>query len=113
MKYSFEQLPEAISQLHDKLDRIESHILRKNSEPRIEVEELFNVQKTADFLSLSVATIYSLVSKRKIPYSKKGKRLYFARPELVAWIKEGRRKTTTEIEEQANEYLAGKRKKNH
>jgi hypothetical protein len=45
------------------------------------------------------------VSKNSIPYSKKGKRLYFSKQELINWIKEGRQKTITEISNEANTFV--------
>jgi len=46
---------------------------------------------------LAKQTIYQLVSKRKIPYMKKGKRLYFSNTELLDWIRSGRKSTIDEI----------------
>jgi len=73
--------------------------------------EIMTVSETSEFLKLSVQTIYGYTSKRLIPFAKRGKRLYFNRLELFAWIQEGRRKTQTEIEQEANEYLQRKNNK--
>jgi excisionase family DNA binding protein len=50
------------------------------------------------FLNLAKPTIYSLTSKRKIPFIKKGKKLYFKKMDLEAWLNEGKKKTFSEIE---------------
>jgi len=42
-----------------------------------------------------------LVSERKIPHSKRGKKLYFSRRELKEWLTEGKRKTQDEIADEA------------
>lgn len=71
-----------------------------------------NVQQVAEYLTLSVQTIYGLVHKMEIPNSKRGKRLYFKRSEIDEWISQSRRKTRVEIEQEATNYLlrSGKRK---
>ena len=66
-----------------------------------ENDEILTIQQAAEFLKLSVATIYGLVSRSAIPVNKKSKRLYFSKKELTAWVKEGRRKTTSEVLQEA------------
>ncbi|WP_295648253.1 helix-turn-helix domain-containing protein [uncultured Mucilaginibacter sp.] len=72
-------------------------------------DQLLTIQQAAAFLSLSVPTLYGLVSKQAIPVHKQGKRLYFIQAELMRWIKEGRKLTITEIESQAGAYLTRKK----
>lgn len=73
-------------------------------------DQLLSIKQVAELLNLSVPTIYGLVSRSTIPVSKKGKRLYFSKQELLNWIKEGRKKTKDEIEVEAQNYLAQRRK---
>lgn len=73
--------------------------------PVIYANELMNVQQVADYLTLSVQTIYGLVHKMEIPNFKRGKRLYFKRTEFDDWICQSRRKTRVEIEQEATNYL--------
>ena len=68
-------------------------------------EQLLNIQQAAKFLHLSVPTMYSKVHRNELPYMKRGKRLYFSKTELMAYIKEGRKLTNDELKEQAHEYL--------
>lgn len=44
---------------------------------------------------LSRPRIYALVSKRGIPHSKRGNKLYFNRAELLAWVAAGKREEST------------------
>ena len=89
MNYTFEQLPQAVSALHDKLENIERILLE--GQPGLKDDtELLSIQQASALINLSVATIYSKVSRREIPYCKKGKRLYFSGQELTDWIKSGR-----------------------
>jgi excisionase family DNA binding protein len=75
-----------------------------------EEDQLFNVKEAAEFLDLTVPTIYGYVHKQEIPVNKRGKRLYFSRKELTEWIKSGRKKTISEISEEASSYIQSKKK---
>jgi excisionase family DNA binding protein len=68
-------------------------------------DKLLNVEEAAQFLHLSVPTIYGLVGKSQLPVNKRGKRLYFSEKELLNWVKEGRKKTISETENEAENYL--------
>jgi excisionase family DNA binding protein len=76
-------------------------------------DELLTVQDTASFLSLSVPTVYGLISKGEIPVMKRSKRCYFSRVELINYLKEGRKKTLSEIGVERDEYLSSKKKGGH
>lgn len=54
-----------------------------------ENKKIWTVTDTAAFLDRSVGTIYNLVSLGKLPYYKRGKRLYFRPQEILNWIMEG------------------------
>ena len=69
------------------------------------IEEILSVSQAARFLSLSPSTIYSLVSRKILPVSKKGKRLYFSKQDLSKWILSGRRATINELKLQATARL--------
>jgi excisionase family DNA binding protein len=81
-----------------------------NTELIKQPEQLLTIQEAAEFLTLSVPTIYSKVSKNEIPFMKKGKRLYFSRIELLEYVKQGRSKSNTEIEQEAEMYLSNNKK---
>lgn len=68
-------------------------------------DELLTVQDTAKFLSLSVPTVYSLISKGELPVMKRSKRCYFSKIELINYLKQGRKKTLAEIAIEADNYL--------
>lgn len=100
MKYTFEELPQAISALHDKVDNIKDLLLESQKVPP-PYADLLTIKQAAEFLSLSVPTLYTKVSRKEIPVNKRGKRLYFSTDELSTWIKSGRRKTQEEIQSTA------------
>jgi excisionase family DNA binding protein len=57
------------------------------SQPRF-----MTVREASDLLRLALKTIYSLVSQRRIPYRKAGRRLLFLESELVEWTRPPERK---------------------
>ena len=80
-------------------------------EPTIDQpEQLLTIQEAAEFLSLTVPTMYSKVSKREIPVMKRSKRLYFSRTELLDYLKDGRKKSNAEIEQEAKAYFSNNKK---
>lgn len=97
---TFEQLPQAIGQLFDKLNQIENLLLQR-AEGQKNEDEIFTVGQAAEFLNLSVATVYSKVCRKEVPVNKQGKRLYFYKSELTAWIKAGKMKTLVELDADA------------
>jgi excisionase family DNA binding protein len=73
-------------------------------------DELLTVQDAAKFLSLSVPTVYGLISKGDIPVMKRSKRCYFLRADLIDYLKKGRKMSNSEIEAIAEKHIAGKAK---
>jgi excisionase family DNA binding protein len=98
-----------------RLSNIESLLLDLKHTPptneQKENDELLTVEQTAKFLSLSVPTIYGLISKKELPVMKRGKRCYFDKAELLAYVKAGRKRTNNEIKENAENHFAIKSKK--
>ena len=105
---TFEQLPQAVTLLHEKLTKIEQLLQNKSNQPQPEADQFLTIQQAASLLCLSVPTIYGFVHDSKIPVSKKGKRLYFSKYELTEWVKTGRRKTISEISAETENNLSKK-----
>jgi excisionase family DNA binding protein len=99
-QFTFEDLPNIIGKLFVKLDKIEKLLKARKINDSDNNEELLTIEGAAELLKLSVATIYTKVCKNEIPVNKQGKRLYFYRAELLAWIKSGRIKTIAEIQQE-------------
>jgi excisionase family DNA binding protein len=94
-------------------ERVTANILKavRNEQPTTDQpEQLLTIQEAAEFLSLTVPTMYSKVSKGELPVMKRSKRLYFSRTELLEYLKDGRKKSKTEIEAEAKAYLLNKKK---
>ena len=80
--YKFENLPDILGTLCLRLENIE-RILKNKNEVKEDDNDLLTIQEAAKLLQLSVATIYSKVCRNELPVSKKGKRLYFLKTELL------------------------------
>ena len=109
-QFTFDQLPQAVSKLHEKLNSIEQ-LLREGQHQPQDTDELLNISEAAKLLNLSVPTIYSKVCRKEIPVNKQGKRLYFYKSELVNWIKSGRKKTSAEIRQEIEQRLPFNKRK--
>jgi excisionase family DNA binding protein len=97
-KVNFENLPQAVSLLLEKVDSLEqllkSHQTIISNAPS---DRPMSISEAAKFVNLTVPTLYGFVSKRTIPFSKMGKRLYFSETELTSWIQSGRKSTRSEM----------------
>lgn len=103
---TFDQLPTAVSNLAFEVSEIKRLLLQKESTPQLEPETLLTVPQAAKFLSLSVNTVYGLISKGKLPVIKRSKRCYFSNIELMAYMKAGRKKTVSEIGSETDTFLS-------
>lgn len=105
-KLTLENLPEAVAIINGKVDAIFNLLEQINTTPPSEdADKPLSIREAADYVNLAVPTLYTLVNKRKIPYTKKGKRLYFSKMELKDWLWQGRKKTNSELEAEAVEGL--------
>jgi len=108
---TFDQLPKAVTMLTNEISELKKLLLEKREKQQTKQPEQFlNIQEAAKFLNLTVPTIYSKVCKRELPCMKRGKRLYFSSIELMQYIKEGRKKSNAEIEQEAEAYLSNNKK---
>lgn len=108
---TFNDLPKAVTMLTKEVSELKRLLIEKQEQPSTEQpEQLLTVQEAAQFLNLTVPTIYSKVSKGELPVMKRSKRLYFSSTELMEYLKEGRKKSNAEIEQEAEAYLSNNRK---
>ena len=109
---TFEQLPKAVTLLTKEVSELKQLLLKKAIAPqeKEQPDKLLSIKEASEFLSLSVPTLYSKVSRNELPYMKRSKRLYFSSAELMDYLKAGRKQTTAEIEAEANSYLLRNKK---
>lgn len=94
---SIEQLPRTVSEICQKLDRIESLLLNQNYQSN-DSEKLLTIEEAAVFLHLTKKTLYKLVHNKAIPYSKPNRRLYFSEKQLFEWAQASRKRTYAEVQ---------------
>ena len=96
-------------------ERVTANILeavRKEQPETDHSEQLLTIDEAATLLHLAKATIYTKVSKNELPgVCKQGKRLYFDRQIIIDWIKQGRKKSNVETEQDFKTYLLNIQKK--
>ncbi len=104
MTITHDNLPQAVAGLYDRFDALERRLKLSKEEPA-EEDEMLIISQAAELVKKSVTTLYGHVHRGEIPCYKRGGRLYFSKLELIAWIKEGKKSTNSEINAQANSYL--------
>lgn len=105
---TFEKLPEAVAKLTEEVSELKRLLIEKQEQPQAEPEQFLTIKEAAEILCLAVPTVYSKVHRGELPVMKRGNRLYFLRTELMDYIKQGRKKSNTEIEQKAEAYLSKK-----
>lgn len=75
---------------HISLDELKSLIeeaFRKVISAGTSEDEFLNIQEASAFTKIPLTTIYDYTSGKKIPFHKKGKKLFFVKQELSHWLK--------------------------
>ena len=112
----FEDLPEAVQWIKNKLmemdlkmERIHSHGRASETE---EPPQWFSIEQLCDYLPEhpAIQTVYTWTSANRIPYYKEGKRIRFLKSEIDEWILKSKLKTKEELEEEAHKFVESKRK---
>lgn len=70
--------------------------------------EVLNADQASEFLHIAKQTLYSMTSRRKIPFYKNGKRILFRRGDLEEWLNSGKHEQMSQIQKQARQYVADK-----
>jgi len=86
----------------------------QNNTPKPEPEsipDILNADQVCQLLSMKKSTLYQKTHKSEIPFSKKGKALYFSRKEIYAWLSDGRNLTEEEQKDMADLMLLQANKK--
>lgn len=98
MNYSFDELFDSLRRIEHKVDAIEKKTQGLGAITSIAPPEsdLTDMKGASSEIGKAVATIYGMVSRNEIPFMKRGKKLYFSRQELQAWVKGTRNKTVDE-----------------
>ena len=82
---AFEQLPELIQNLVERIESLEK-IVREKHQPLPLEGELMSVEDLCKLLGKSKSAVYRTVRYRDIPYIRQGNRLYFDRATIKKWL---------------------------
>lgn len=94
-----------MDELLQRLERIE---LLLESQKLVH-KEVLNFNEACEYLELSQSHLYKMTSTAAIPYYKpNGKKVYFKRIELEAWLLRNRTTSQDEIETMATDFLIKK-----
>lgn len=106
---NFDNLPKAVGLIMEEVHKLKS-IMLDNCDQCPDTDDPINIEDVVKLTGFKKPTIYSYVRNNEIPYSKKGSRLFFFKPEIIEWIKEGKQKTTKEIKGDVDNFLSKTRK---
>ena len=97
---TFEAMPQAISELIQKVDTLrttvsalQKHCSKPQEEPMIGIDEACKI------LCRAKSTVYALTQAHKIPFYQPGKMLQFKRSELMAWMESARHDASSQTRE--------------
>ena len=82
---SFEQLPELIQNLVERIESLEKTVREKHQPLPLE-NELMSVEDVCRLLGKSKSAVYRTVRYQDIPYIRQGHRLYFDRATIKKWL---------------------------
>jgi hypothetical protein len=105
---TFNQLPNAVSLLLEKVSHLEELLSVKENNSK-GVEQSIDVIKAAKFLNIAVQTLYGKVSRKRDTCHKQGKHLHFYISELEEWLRQRRKRTVKEIRENIK-FVSNKRR---
>jgi excisionase family DNA binding protein len=88
-----------------------SEIANKLDEQNLLQKTVLNFNEACSYLDVSQSHLYKLTSTRQIPhFCPQGKKLYFNRTELDAWLQRNRQSTSEEIDQEVNAKLIKSRR---
>jgi excisionase family DNA binding protein len=61
-------------------------------------KDLLDIEEAADYLHMAKSSLYSLNSRKKIPYIRVTGKIYYRRSALDDWLASGERKTTAQLQ---------------
>jgi predicted DNA-binding transcriptional regulator AlpA len=91
-----DSMPAAIGQLMEQVAHLDSTLDAVTKADPTRTSEFLNADEAAAMLQMSKQSLYFKTMNRTVPHHKRGKRLYFDRSELIAFIREGRVTTSKE-----------------
>jgi excisionase family DNA binding protein len=109
---TLETLPKAFLHLTNEVNEIKRLLIEKSREEPNEIDRWFDLNELCIYHpdKPSKATVYGWVHAGIIPVHKSGKKLRFLKSEIDEWLKQGRKKTFSEIASDADIFLTKTKK---
>ena len=107
---NFNTLPQQVFQQSEKLDHILRLLTNNSQVQQPDTDRWFDIMELCQYHpeKPARATVYTWTRENRIPYHKRGKKLAFLKSEIDENIKQGKVKTRTEIEQEAEDFLVTK-----
>jgi len=85
-KITFEQMPEMMALLLEKIERLEN-LLTGSKEESITLKEMLTIEEAAEYMGISKSSLYKMNMTNELPtYRPGGKRVYLKRSEINDWL---------------------------
>jgi excisionase family DNA binding protein len=109
MNNPFEVINSRLSNIENLLLEIKHPVLQPPTDT-LPADKPMSVNEASEFLDIAVPTVYAKVHRNELPHMKRGGKLYFSRAELMDYLKEGKRKTSSEIKAEAVAFISNHKK---
>jgi len=109
---TFNDYFQSFNDLKKEVSELKSLLLNKAEPPTEQAEQWLDLNDLIQYdpEKRTKPTWYSKISKGEVPYHKRGKKVYFLKSEIDAWLKAGKCKSNAEIEQEAEAYLLNNKK---
>ncbi|MGV0827433.1 helix-turn-helix domain-containing protein [Empedobacter brevis] len=111
----YNNMPEALSFLINQINSLKEQLKEsaRFNQPIISDEEIIlDANEVAQLLKVTIGTIRTKTSNGEIPSMKRLGKNYYLKSEIIEYLKQGKKLSFQEIEEQANQYLLTKKGSN-
>ena len=102
-----EEMPQALNYLIYKVETLEGLVNKLSAKKEVqESQEWMDINQLRQYLPTHPAkqTIYGWVNDKLIPYYKNSKKLTFQKSEIDNWMRQGRRKSNEDLQQEAWEF---------
>lgn len=105
-RITFDQLPEMVALILEKLDRLEKMIGTGEQVEQHMGKEMLTTAEAAEFMGISKSTLYKMSFNRDIPvYKPTGGRIYIKKSDIINYLQQNRVMSNNEIEQEAINYI--------
>ncbi|WNH07664.1 helix-turn-helix domain-containing protein [Thalassobellus suaedae] len=105
---TFEQTQQDVVEVKNDLKELKALLLQK-AETKDQTDDPKSIEEIEKLTGYTKPTLYGYCQKNTIPHHKKNGRLFFFKSEIIDWIKQGKRKTITEVGVETDTLLSKKK----